>query len=158
MTPDWDAIGGWFESINLLQIILGIAAVTAIVTAIVKAWPWLKKVVRLVDALADLPDFIVTTKDFIVTTKDFITRADQRIDEIHHEVRYNNGTSVKDAQKRTEAAVQRVEEGVAGLHEKFEAHLEDAAARDQRIKELEDTQPHPGSGVPKPKRNRKDPS
>jgi hypothetical protein len=136
--PEW--LEQFLGDVTLLQALAWVAIAAALIAAVVKLWPVLRKAIKLTDSLADLPDFMEQTKT--------------QLAEIHHEVHYNNGSSVKDAQRRTEAAVARVEEGVAGLHQKFEEHLVDAAERDRRIREIEDTQPHPRSGVPQPRRKK----
>lgn len=136
--PEW--LEQFLGDVTLLQALAWVAIASALIAAVVKLWPVLRKAIKLTDSLADLPDFMEQTKT--------------QLAEIHHEVHYNNGSSVKDAQRRTEQAVARVEEGVAGLHEKFEEHLVDAAERDRRIREIEDTQPHPRSGVPQPRRKK----
>lgn len=113
---DWPT---WLASINLFQVAVVIIALWLIVRLLVKFWPWLRKVMALTSALAQLPDFI--------------ERTDKRIAEIHHEVHYNNGSSVKDA-------VERVELGVKGLYER----MDDAEAADAQLRqELEDTRPRP---------------
>lgn len=136
--PEW--LGQFLGDVTLLQALAWVAIASALIAAVVKLWPVLRKAIKLTDSLADLPEFMEQTKT--------------QLAEIHHEVHYNNGSSVKDAQRRTEAAVARVEEGVSGLHQKFEEHLVDAAERDRRIREIEDTQPHPRSGVPQPRRKK----
>lgn len=136
--PDW--LAGLLGDVTLLQAILWAALAVTIIVGFVKLWPTIRKAVKLTDSLAELPDFIERTQ--------------KQLAEIHHEVHYNNGSSVKDAQRRTEQAVARVEEGVAGLYEKFDKHLVDAAERDRRIRDIEDTQPHPRSGVPNPRRKK----
>lgn len=111
---DWPT---WLASINLLQISIVVLAVGLIIRFLVKFWPWLRKLIRLIDSLGQLPDFI--------------TRTDSTIAEIHHEVNYNNGSSVKDA-------VERVELGVKGLYDRMDAaDIEAAHLRE----DLEDTKP-----------------
>ncbi len=136
--PEW--LEQFLGDVTLLQALAWVAIATALIAGVVKVWPVLRKAIELTDSLEDLPDFMEATKT--------------QLAEIHHEVHYNNGSSVKDAQRRTEAAVARVEEGVAGLHQKFEEHLVAAAESDRRIREIEDTQPHPNSGVPQPRRKK----
>jgi len=111
---DWPT---WLASINLLQVAIVILALWVVVRLLVKFFPWLKKALKLIDALGQLPAFI--------------DRTDARIAEIHHEVNYNNGSSVKDA-------VSRVEIGVKGLYERVDELTDsDTAIR----KELENTKP-----------------
>jgi uncharacterized coiled-coil protein SlyX len=81
-------------------------------------------VMTLTQALADLPAFIERTDHTL-------DEQNVKIGEIHHEVQYNNGSSVKDA-------IARVEEGVAGLYE----HVADIDER---------TQPGPVTRKPPPR-------
>jgi hypothetical protein len=113
MPPAWFV--EWAESVNLWGTLLIAGGITAFILGVVaffkKGWPWLvsfaraiQKTSQVVDAVQELPEFIA--------------RTDQRIAEIHHEVHYNNGSSVKDA-------VRRVENGVAGLYDEI-AELKEA--------------------------------
>jgi hypothetical protein len=92
----------WLGQINLWQVAVFIIALYIIFRLLVKFWPWLRKLMTLTQALADLPAFIARTDSTL-------SAQDVKIDDIHHEVQYNNGSSVKDA-------IKRVEEGVAGLY------------------------------------------
>lgn len=115
-----------FGDTTIVQAIAWGAAIIAALFVIAKAWPWLKRAVRLVDALGALPKFMDDTKE--------------KIDSIHHETHTNNGSSIKDAQKRTEAAVGRIEEGTKAIHEQLAGLVaEDAAIR----ADLETTRPKP---------------
>lgn len=117
---DWT----FLAQINLWQVAVVIVALYILGRLLVKFWPWLKRVTALVDALGQLPAFI--------------TRTDEAVEDIRHEVKYNNGSSVKDA-------IGRVEEGVQGLHQKYD---ELAAADAKLSRRLEQTQPR----APRPRR------
>lgn len=130
--PEW--LTFLLADTSALQLVFWIIAISALIGTIVKLWPSLTAFVRIVNATAGLPDFIERTDATLLAQ-------DEKIAEIHHEVNYNNGGSVKDA-------VSRVETGVAGLYVKVQ-ELADAdaslAAADAVLrKELEDTRP----GVP----------
>ena len=108
------AVGGW---------VIGILGT---VTFFVKGWPTIRKFVAFIDALFSLPAFIART-DITLQAQDV------KIEQIHHEVNYNNGSSVKDA-------VARVELGVKGLYDRVDA----ADRADAEIREeLENTRPAP---------------
>ena len=117
---DW----AWLEAINLFQVATVIVALFVITRLLVRFWPWLKKVIALLDALGQLPEFI--------------TRTDAAMKDIHHETHRNDGSSLKDAQVRTEEAVERIELGVKGLYDR--ADSADRAAAEIRT-ELEQTKP-----------------
>lgn len=137
---DWDwtfmgQVNAW-QSIATIAVI--IIAVFIIARMAIRFWPWLKKVIALFDALAQLPAFI--------------DRTDEAIKDIHHETHRNDGSSLKDAQVRTEEAVERIELGVKGLYDRVDASdRADAALR----KDLEDTKPHRPQSPPRPRRPQK---
>lgn len=115
-----------FGEVTIVQGIMWLASLAALVFILAKAWPWLKRAVRLVDALGALPTFMDDTK--------------QKIDSIHHETHTNNGSSIKDAQRRTEAAVDRIELGTKAIYDQLaELVAEDAAIR----ADIETTRPKP---------------
>jgi hypothetical protein len=77
-----------------------------------RAWPAIKQFVLTVNAITGLPEFMERTDATLAGQ-------DEKIAEIHHEVHFNNGSSVKDSAVRTEQAVERVEKGVAGLYDEI---------------------------------------
>lgn len=85
--PAWDE---FWQSVSVFQAAAWVIGILAIIAFFVKGWPKIRAFVRLVDALGELPQFMVDTKT--------------KIDDIHHEVHYNNGSSVKDAIARLEKA------------------------------------------------------
>ncbi len=96
-----------------------------------KLWPVLRKFVRTIESLDDLPQFMVTTA---------ATLADQdtKIDEIHHQTHDNNGSSIKDSNKRIETRLARVEEGVKGIYGRLDTADQDRA---ELREDLEQTKP-----------------
>lgn len=126
--PVWAGINwSWLANINLLQVAIVIVALYVVVRLLVKFWPWLRKVMALTEALSKLPAFMARTDDTLAAQN-------VKIAEIHHEVNYNNGSSVKDA-------VDRVELGVKGLYERVEASDVAAAAAAAQLKQIERTIP-----------------
>jgi hypothetical protein len=106
----------WAESVNLWGTILLISAIVGAIWGVVlfvkKGWPWLKafaraiqKTAEVVDAVQGLPEFIARTDETLANQNDTLATQDERIAEIHHEVHYNNGSSVKDSQARTERVI-----------------------------------------------------
>lgn len=117
----------FWESISVAQAVLWVLGVLAIITFVVKVWPKLRALVKLVDALAILPAFI--------------ERTDTKLAEIHHETHNNDGSSIKDS-------VDRIELGVRGLYNRTDA-LE---AADTKLREdLENTRPPVRRRTIKPK-------
>lgn len=82
---EWEA---FWDSISVLDVVLVIIGGTLVIGFIAKGWPKIRAGFRLIDALGDLPDRLDSIE--------------QKIGEIHHEVNYNNGSSVKDAVTRIE--------------------------------------------------------
>ena len=113
---DWDWTNG--GNVNAWQSIATIAvtiiALFVIGRLLIKFWPWLKKVIDLSEALAELPAFIV--------------RTDKSIKDIRHEVNLNNGASLKDD-------VRTVKTSIAALHEKVDEQKTTLDAADAAIRE-----------------------
>lgn len=124
---DWNLIGtlnGWQSVLTIAVIII---AIFIIARFLMRFWPWLRKVISFTDAGTR----IVGMADVIDQLPAFIDRTDKAIEEIRHEVAFNNGSSVKDA-------IARVETGVSGLHKKYD----ELTAADLKLsKKLEQTQP-----------------
>lgn len=87
MSMDW---AEFWQNISVFQAVGWVLGALAVIAFIVKGWPKIRAAVQLIDALAELPQFMTDTA--------------KKIDDIHHEVHYNNGTSVKDAIARLEKA------------------------------------------------------
>lgn len=92
----------FWDEISVLQAAGWVVAAFAVLLFVVKAWPFIRNTFRILDALAQLPDFMERTDDALKATKDTLEAQTKTIDEIHHEVNYNNGSSVKDAIHRLE--------------------------------------------------------
>lgn len=73
-----------FGDITVVQLVLWALAAAALVVAVVRVWPLIRRFVATIDALAELPAKM------------------RLLDEIHHEVRPNTGTSLNDAVRRVE--------------------------------------------------------
>lgn len=98
--PEWIEHLGQFTLAKLMGWAFGI---TAIFLGLRKVWPWLKAFVRMVDTIAELPDRL----DVIEKSQESTAK----------ELTDNHGSSLKDATKRMEAAVAR-------LQSDLEAHIE----------------------------------
>jgi hypothetical protein len=99
----------WAESVSLWQIIGWTAGAVAVVLFFWKGWPWLRKTATAIVHFAQIVDAVQELPAFIERTDKTLAGQNRSIADIHHEVHYNNGSSVKDG-------VQRVETGLAGLH------------------------------------------
>ncbi|TIH34984.1 hypothetical protein [Subtercola vilae] len=110
----------WFKYLfgdtPIAPVVLTFVAITVLGVIAYRVWPVIKRLVSTLTALEKLPDFMDKQESFRQNTTATLHKQDEslasqdvKIQEIHHEVNYNNGTSVKDA-------VERVEEGVAGWY------------------------------------------
>lgn len=93
----------FWDSVSVAQAVIWAVGALAVFTFIAKAWPFIRNTFRILDALVRLPEVMEKVDDMTA-----------QVSEIHHEVHYNNGSSVKDA-------VRRVEEGVTGLYLRVDA-------------------------------------
>ena len=110
-----------FGNITVVQCIAWLIAAGVLIALVAKLWPKLKRFVATVDALSDLPEKIAL------------------IDEIHHEVRPNTGTSLNDSVRRTEAKVTFLEAQIGQTAGQLEEHLQQSTEVLQRLDLLEDT-------------------
>lgn len=88
----WDE---FWQSVSALQLIGWVVGALAVIAFFVKGWPKLRAFVKVMDALTTLPEFMADTTATLKSQ-------DEKIAEIHHQVQYNNGTSVKDSIERIE--------------------------------------------------------
>jgi hypothetical protein len=86
----------FWADISVLQAAGWVVAAALALGFVVKSWPFVRNMFRILDALVRLPEFM-----------EDIT---EKTNEIHHEVKYNNGSSVKDAIARVEATVHAIRE------------------------------------------------
>lgn len=124
----------FWDSISVLQLVGWVLGILGIIGFVLKGWPKVRAFVTMVDSLAGLPKFMDATT---ATLK----AQDTKIDQIHHEVNYNNGSSVKDA-------IERVELGVKGLYDRADASDQNAA---ELRSDLEHTSPQVRKRATKPK-------
>ena len=101
-----------FGDMTVVQLLLWIAAAIALIVLVVKAWPWLRKFMKTVDALSVLPEKL------------------KLLDEIHHELHPNHGSSLRDSADRTERKVNELAETLA-------THMETADSDHERLSWLE---------------------
>lgn len=140
VVPGW--LEDWLKQVGAWNFVLYVLIFAALVWTvdrfIRRGWPAVKRFVnalvhfvQIVDAVAGLPDFIA--------------RTDKSVGEIHHEVHFNNGSSVKDSAARTEAAVGRIEVGVKGLYprvDRLETDVKELRQADVQMRaDFDDTHP-----------------
>lgn len=125
--PGW--FTEWAESVNLLELILILSAISAAVSGVVlfvrKGWPWLKSFAKAILNTADLIDSVKGLPAFIERTDATLEAQDTKIAEIHHEVHYNNGSSVKDAVDRVERGVKAVYDELTQADAEIRRQIED---------------------------------
>lgn len=82
----------FWADVSVLQVVGWMVGIVAVVAFIRKGWPWLRRMVKLVDTLATLPEDLAV---------------------IRHELQRNGGGSVKDSVVRIEAEVKGLRSEVA---------------------------------------------
>ncbi|ONI62640.1 hypothetical protein CSIV_14290 [Microbacterium sp. CSI-V] len=128
------------DAIGLRDIAAGVSIVVGVAAGlwlfVRKVWPVVKTIPAGVVSFARAVLTAAQVLDSVKGLPAFIERTDARIGEIHHEVHFNNGSSVKDSAIRTELAVRelketagRLEVGVAGLY----TRVDELAAVDDRL-------------------------
>jgi hypothetical protein len=130
---------------NWLQmILLWVGVITAVLTLIVtiigffrKVWPVLKALVERETLLTGLPEFMSKTTASLAAQ-------DVKIAEIHKEVNYNGGGSVKDAINRVEVGVKGIYTRLDSADETTNAQFEFSAKDRADIRQtLEEIRPKP---------------
>ena len=100
------------ESVSLWQLVGWSAGAIAFIGFIVfmrkKGWPWILGTARAVLTFARVVDAVQGLPDFIDRTDRTLAAQNKQIADIHHEVHFNNGSSVKDAVTRVEQKVDAV--------------------------------------------------
>lgn len=136
--PSWlaDAIAVVGIGDVAAAVITALGAVVGTWVFVQRVWPVLKTIPGGIVAFARGIIAAAQMLDSVKGLPAFIERTDTRISEIHHEVHFNNGSSVKDAAVRTERAVAelhetaaRLEVGMAGLY----TRVDELAAVDDRL-------------------------
>lgn len=125
----------WLADVDLMQLAATLAILGIIAVTIIKSWRPVRAVVRFFDAMIGAPE-----RPGIL---DRMASLEQKVGEIHHEVHYNNGSSVKDSTARLEASLRRVEDTQQQILQSsaedarhLADHITEATARDERIESL----------------------
>jgi len=118
----------WLQWIIAAMAIIGF--IGGAIRVIPSAWRVVSRMVTTINALSDLPDELKLQAEFRDETKTRFDEQDKQISEIHHEVHYNNGSSVKDATKR-------IETGVEGLYKQIEELKDSDISQSSRIDDIE---------------------
>jgi len=69
-------------------IIWTVFLIVGILAALIKVWPFISKVVKVIDIISELPDRL--------------DKIEKRLENVEQEVKTNGGSSIKDAVKRIE--------------------------------------------------------
>src|SRR5699024_6781525 len=107
-------------------VVLVIAIVFFLIFVFVKLWPWLQKMVKVVDDLQKLPDFYNLVKTALT---DIV--ADLR--NIRKEVNFNDGSSIKDALQRIETRLDTAENARDGIREDLQTLAEKEESLEQLV-------------------------
>ncbi|MFF1633982.1 hypothetical protein [Leifsonia sp. NPDC058248] len=151
--PSW--LITWLHTVSLWDIVLWLLVAGGIVLFVKKGWPALRRFAVAILSFAKMVDAVAGLPAFIKRTDATLTAQDLRIAEIHHETHKNDGSSIKDSSDRTEAAVARVEEGVAGLHgrmDEVERSVKELGTEQVDLRhDFENTHPRSDIEPPNPK-------
>lgn len=96
----------FLQDVSAASLVLWIIAIILVLGAVYRAWPWIRKAVRTVDALGDLPDFMERIKhqvenDHSTNLRDEITEILTKIDSL--------STWQQKHQDKSDAIVVRIE-------------------------------------------------
>ena len=119
--PSW--LVEWLRSINLWDLILIACAVVAVI-AFIRKKGW-RSILATAKGILTLDRILIAVQGLPAWQE----RVEKKVDGIHHETHKNDGSSIKDSQDRTEAAVDRLERGMRGVYEQ----LADLRAADTRL-------------------------
>jgi hypothetical protein len=113
----------WLQWVIAVSVVLGV--IFGAIRGIPPAWRFVSRVVFVINSLVPVATFMVETKDTLAKQNltlakqdTVLARQDRKIAEIHHEVHFNNGTSVKDGVVRTEALAKKALEEIEALKPK----------------------------------------
>jgi hypothetical protein len=79
---------------NYGPIIWTVFLIVVIIGALVRVWPYISKLVKTIDIIAELPERL--------------DKIESRIGSVEHEVKTNGGSSIKDAVKRIEDHLSKI--------------------------------------------------
>lgn len=125
MTPspvDWlpDPIRTWLGSMSGLEFLAWVAGFA------VAGWGIYRLAKKVLPGTVAVAKGVVNAAAILTAVQglpEFIEKHEKlatKVDEIHHETHTNNGSSIKDSQARTEAAVQHVQKSLEGVHGRLE--------------------------------------
>lgn len=99
----------WFKYLfgdaPVLPVVITICVLIFLGVVLYRIWPVMKRFVGIGAALERLPDFMDKTTATLRKQDESLAAQDVKIEEIHHEVNFNNGSSVKDAIIRVEGVM-----------------------------------------------------
>ncbi|GAA2447679.1 hypothetical protein [Agromyces soli] len=88
LSPDWlTVVADWLADIDLLHLAFVVAAAVLALRLLVRLWPWLRRVVALVEALGTLPGFMERTDASVRRLRRQLEDDHERLhDELHEEL------------------------------------------------------------------------
>ena len=115
--PSW--VRYFLDDVVLLQTVFWLTAIVMILVLAVKLWPVLSKFVTIVNSTAGLPKFIDEMNTRRTEDDARHEKLARQVAEIHHEVNYNNGSSIKDGVRRIEGQIALLIAEDAAIREDF---------------------------------------
>lgn len=121
----------FLETVSLGEALASVAGVLVLLGLLRKAWPWLRRAVRTVDALDALPGLVDEMRMSVAAVSTVVTQ----VDTIHHEVTPNGGGSMKDELRRQSETLARLDRSQLDLTASDRKHGEAIEKiRDEQIR------------------------
>ena len=95
----------FLETVTLGEAVIFLGGLAVVFGVIRKVWPFLRKMVQVVDALDGLPGLVEEMRESVET----VTTITDQVATIHHEVTPNGGGSMKDELRRQSETLARVD-------------------------------------------------
>ncbi|MFK4729642.1 hypothetical protein ROT00_08155 [Agromyces mediolanus] len=133
ISPDWlPAVADWLAGVDLVPVALSVVVAALGIRVLVRLWPWLRRVVALVEALDTLPGFI--------------ERTDASVHRLRRQVENDHDTNLRDELSEALGTGRRLEGELARLAARIDAlaaAAEELRAADRRLEdELHDELRH----------------
>lgn len=100
-----------------------------VLAVLVKVYPWVRKVVEVIDALDGLPPLVTQMRRAVTSTEGLA----DAVEEIRHEVKTNDGSSLKDSTRRLEDAADEMSKDIGGIREEQRIQRQEQADQSAQI-------------------------
>ena len=101
----------FLETVTLGEAVIFLGSVLAILALLLKGWPFLRRLVHMLDALDALPSLANEMREAVAS----VATMGGKIETIHHEVTPNGGGSMKDETRRQSETLARLDRQLLDL-------------------------------------------